>query len=151
MDFLNMMSGIKVAAHLGGEVVVDPTNVDREVDGQERQEVIEFTQKYLQGVMANPTDHAVCMYTMTPDKHFIVTSIQQPTHRLCLRVDRDASFKFTSVLGEILADLTLEGRTELPVEFLKRQRSVSQHAWDLIQVPRDFPDNFSRHQTRPGT
>jgi sarcosine oxidase len=31
-------------------------------------------------------------------------------------------FKFSSVVGEILADLAIEGRSDLPIEFLNANR-----------------------------
>ncbi|HAH49321.1 MAG TPA: N-methyl-L-tryptophan oxidase, partial [Planctomycetaceae bacterium] len=74
------------------------------------------------GLSPQPVRHAVCMYTRTPDGHFIVDR-----HPVNQRVVYGAGFsghgfKFASVIGEILADLAVTGATSLPIEFLSAQR-----------------------------
>ncbi len=64
--------GVKVAQHSGGEVVRDPATVDRTIDEIERSEVVRFLQSHLPRATDKPTAHSVCMYTMSPDEHFIV-------------------------------------------------------------------------------
>ncbi|MFB3137969.1 MAG: FAD-dependent oxidoreductase, partial [Phycisphaerales bacterium] len=60
----------------------------------------------------------VCMYTNTPDSHFIID--RHPAHdRVTIACGFSGhGFKFASVIGEALADLALTGRTDLPIEFL---------------------------------
>ena len=68
--------------------------------------------------------HAVCMYTMTPDAHFVVDT--HPAHpQIAFAAGLSGhGFKFAPVLGEILAALALEGETQHPVEFLSLARFV---------------------------
>jgi glycine/D-amino acid oxidase-like deaminating enzyme len=59
---------------------------------------------------------------MSPDENFIVD-----THPVYPQVSFAAGlsghgFKFTCVLGEALADLALNGRTRLPIDFLNCRR-----------------------------
>ncbi len=115
-------AGVKVAEHTGGEPVADPVTVDRSVDPVDRARIVHFLRAHLPGVSDRSTAHAVCMYTMSPDRHFLVDL--HPGHR---NVGFAAGlsghgFKFASVLGEILADLVLEGHSALPVGFLGLQR-----------------------------
>ncbi|MEZ6069321.1 MAG: N-methyl-L-tryptophan oxidase [Pirellulales bacterium] len=110
--------GLKAADHHGGAVVDDPLAVSREVDTAEHDNVARFLAQHLPGVSHRAIGHAVCMYTMSPDEHFIVDR-----HPGCPQVAFAAGlsghgFKFTSVLGEALADLALEGATTLPIGFL---------------------------------
>ena len=70
--------GVKAASHLGGTLIDDPLDVSREVDLPERATVQRFLAQHLPGVSDRATDHAVCMYTMSPDEHFIVD--RHPQH-----------------------------------------------------------------------
>ncbi len=64
-----------------------------------------------------PTEHSVCMYTVTPDRHFVVD--RHPRHpQVALAAGLSGhGFKFVPVLGRILADLALDGQTDLPIAF----------------------------------
>ncbi len=58
------------------------------------------------------------MYTVTPDEHFIVD--RHPAYdRVTVACGFSGhGFKFSSAIGEALADIALEGRSDLPVGFL---------------------------------
>jgi monomeric sarcosine oxidase len=114
--------GVKVAEHTGGRVVNDPLVVDRSVDGIEQDRLRQFLSAHLPGVSTNVTDHAVCLYTMSPDENFIVD--RHPAHANVVFAAglSGHGFKFVPVLGRALAELALEGDTELPIEFLSLAR-----------------------------
>ena len=115
--------GLKVAEHSGGREVTDPLTDDRSVEPEDRQRVESFLTRCLPGVSQQPTHHAVCYYTMSPDEHFIVDRHPQ-FPQVCFAAGLSGhGFKFTSVLGQVLADLALEGATTLPIEFLRHTRS----------------------------
>ena len=114
--------GLKVAEHTGGSLVADPLAVDRELDRADQERVERFLAAQLPGVERVCSHHAVCMYTLTPDEHFIVD--RHPTDpRIVLAAGLSGhGFKFTGVLGKALADLALTGKSELPIEFLSLAR-----------------------------
>jgi sarcosine oxidase len=116
-------SGVKVAEHTGGSVVKDPLAVDRQVDLADQQRVAAFVGEYLSDATTDCADHTVCMYTMTPDSHFVVDRHPQHPQVAFAAGLSGHGFKFTCVLGEALAQLTLDGRTELPIEFLSVSRA----------------------------
>jgi len=60
-----------------------------------------------------------CLYTMTPDGHFIVDQHPQYEQVLFGAGFSGHGFKFAPVMGEILADLALEGKTARPADFLR--------------------------------
>ena len=62
------------------------------------------------------------MYTMTPDEHFIVDRHPRNPQVVLAAGLSGHGFKFTGVLGEALADLSLEGATRLPIGFLSATR-----------------------------
>jgi glycine/D-amino acid oxidase-like deaminating enzyme len=121
-------AGIKVAEHTGGSVVADPLSVERAVDAAEESRVAGFVGRFLRDATTQRTDHVVCMYTMTPDAHFVVD--RHPAHAQAQVVFAAGlsghGFKFTGVLGEVLAELALDGRTRLPIGFLSVSRPALQ-------------------------
>jgi len=115
-------SGLKVAEHTGGEPVADPLSVDRSLRPAELATVQRFLSAHLPGVGSACTRHAVCMYTMTPDENFVVD--HHPAHpRLAYAAGLSGhGFKLTSVLGEALAELALDGKTRQAIGFLSAGR-----------------------------
>ncbi len=114
--------GLKIAQHSGGEVVGDPLKVDRSIDFAEREQVDHFLQAHLPSVRIPASGHAVCMYTMSPDEHFIVD--RHPNHpQIAVAAGLSGhGYKFASVLGESLVQLALNGQTQISMEFLGLSR-----------------------------
>jgi monomeric sarcosine oxidase len=114
---------LKVAEHSGGESVADPLGVDRSLRPSDRRPVEAFLRRYVPGVSSGDClRYAVCLYTMSRDEHFIVD--RHPGHpQVSFAAGLSGhGFKFTSVLGEILAELALKGGTGLPIGFLSCDR-----------------------------
>ena len=115
--------GVKIAEHSEqGDPVADPLHLDRSLDEAERQRVAEQLKRYLPGVSLTPTRHVVCMYTMSPDQHFIVDHHPQFPSLVFAAGLSGHGFKFAATLGEALAEMALEGRASQPVGFLSLER-----------------------------
>lgn len=115
-------STIKLAEHSGGEVLDDPSQQSSEVDPFERGRVEAFLRARMPDVQLKPEKHATCMYTMSPDEHFIVGTHPQDS-RIALAAGLSGhGFKFASVLGEILADLATDQLPRVPIDFLSIDR-----------------------------
>jgi sarcosine oxidase len=76
----------------------------------------------LPGVGGPLSEHAVCLYTMSPDGHFVVGLHPQHARVAIAAGFSGHGFKFASVMGEILADLALDGKTPHPIGFLSPER-----------------------------
>ncbi len=63
-----------------------------------------------------------CLYTMTPDNHFIIDRHPAIPGLVCGCCCSGHGFKFAPVIGEALADLALERTTRLPISFLSARR-----------------------------
>jgi len=114
--------GVKIAEHTGGGTVADPLGVDRTFDSAEGARVSAVAARRLPGVSPQPASHAVCMYTMTPDAHFCL-GLHPDVPQVAVAAGFSGhGFKFASVIGEILADLALEGTTSQPIGFLRPDR-----------------------------
>jgi len=110
--------GVKVAEHLAVTPIDDPAAVERALLPEDEPPVQRFLSETFPTVLPGHTDHAVCMYTMTPDGNFVID--RHPLHPQVVIVGGFSGhgFKFASVVGEIAADLALEGATRHPIEFL---------------------------------
>lgn len=114
--------GVKVAEHSGGQTIDDPLAVDRGIDANETRRIVDFLSAHLPGVSSTLADHAVCLYTMSPDEHFIVDRHRQHANVVFAAGLSGHGFKFVPVLGRALADLSLDRGTELPIGFLSYKR-----------------------------
>jgi sarcosine oxidase len=114
--------GMKCAEHSGGVPVADPSQLGREVDLTDLARVERFITACLPQLTTTLTEHVPCMYTMSPDGHFLVDV--HPGHPQVSFVAglSGHGFKFAPVLGEALADLATTGQSDLPIEFLSVKR-----------------------------
>jgi len=113
---------LKLAEHSGGEVVTDPLHLDRSLRDTDVNPVAGFASEVMPDLDPVPIRHSVCMYTMTPDSHFLVDRHPEHENVWFGAGFSGHGFKFTSVIGKALADLTLDGRTAAPVGFLGARR-----------------------------
>src|SRR6266567_4100271 len=112
---------IKLARHHGGETV-DPATVRRAATDADLDPLRLFVTKYLRGVTRHVTRSAVCLYTNTPDKHFAIGVHPKSERVVILSACSGHGFKFSPVVGDIAADLVLEGATRRDISRLALQR-----------------------------
>jgi sarcosine oxidase len=96
--------------------------LDREVHPGEDDRVRHFVRRYLPDGQGPLRDAIVCMYTKTPDEQFVIDTLPRLPGVAYASACSGHGFKFASVVGEILADLTLSGRTAHPIGFLSASR-----------------------------
>ena len=114
--------GVKVAEHTGGAFVADPLALDRALDPHEERRVADVVRARLPALGVDLADAAVCLYTMTPDSHFLV-GIHPDSPRVSFAAGFSGhGFKFASIIGDILADLACDGVTARPIGFLSPER-----------------------------
>jgi monomeric sarcosine oxidase len=99
--------GIKMADHLGGETTT-PQTVDRVARDEEAQSCIDLGRLAMRGVSNRVNHGVVCMYTRTPDEHFIVDRHPTAPNVVLAAGFSGHGFKFTPAIGEQLANLTLD-------------------------------------------
>lgn len=111
---------MKVAAHSGG-VEVEGV-LPEESTPPEQTEILAFTRQCLSAMAGDMLRSVSCYYTMSPDDHFVLDRWpDEPRVVFCAGLSGHG-FKFAPTLGEALADLVVDGATELPVEFLGLER-----------------------------
>lgn len=113
---------IKIAHHAPGARLADPDVVDRSMRAADFAPIAAFAADRLSGVTPTALRHAVCLYEMSPDGHFIIDAVPGVRGVAFAAGLSGHGFKFTPVLGEALADLALDGATALPIGFLRASR-----------------------------
>ncbi len=113
--------GVKVAFFRRGQECT-PDTIDREVHDEEVEVMREHAARILPSLPGRFLDAATCMYSNTPDQHFVVA--QHPGHeRVTVACGFSGhGFKFVPVIGEVLADLATTGRTDHPVDLFDPRR-----------------------------
>jgi sarcosine oxidase len=115
--------GVKVAGlHFGDKA--DPDTVDRTVSANDEERVRAWLRRRMPLANGERRDAKVCMYTNTPDAHFIVDRLPDNPNVVVASACSGHGFKFSSVIGEILADLVIDGDTRHPISFLSANRLV---------------------------
>ena len=110
--------GLKVAQHSDGPPVANPSSLTRDLQPGDEGPVRQFLSETFPDLKPDLLRHAPCMYSNTPDKHFVIDSHPEFSNVSIAAGFSGHGFKFASVVGEILADLAMTGRTEHPIGFL---------------------------------
>jgi sarcosine oxidase len=117
---------VKVADHFGArpDEPADPQVGVRPPDAADARVLAGFAGR-LRGLAAEPDRMRACMYTMTPDEHFLVGRKAGLPGVTLLAGFSGHGFKFAPALGEAAADLATDGRTDAPIELFDPERSAA--------------------------
>lgn len=113
--------GVKVARHYGAPELPDPDGVDWDVREADVAAMRPLIDTYLPGLGAL-TMGQVCMYTLTPDRHFVIDHHPRWPQVAVACGFSGHGFKFAPVVGEIVADLAERGGTRHDIAFLGTKR-----------------------------
>jgi sarcosine oxidase len=104
--FPDLGDGIKVAFHHEGGKV-DPNALSQEVDQEEIDEIRDVLSRYLPEANGKLLSTAVCMYTNTPDEHFILDYHPKFPQVIVASPCSGHGFKFSPVIGEMISDMVI--------------------------------------------
>ena len=113
--------GVKIGRHDNGT----PTTADginRDVSGDEVEALRQVLDKYMPGSIGRVLQTVTCMYTMTPDNQYILDRHPEINQLLYACGFSGTGFKFSCVVGEILAELALEGKSRIGIDFMAARR-----------------------------
>ena len=101
--------GPKAAQDVGGREVTPATRTfERDPDAWDRLQA--FMSRHLPTMVAAPLLTRTCLYTLTPDRDFVVDRV--PDHPdVVVLLGAAHGFKFASVFGRIAAELAIDGLT----------------------------------------
>ncbi len=113
--------GVKVAMHTGGERCT-PETIERQISDRDIEELRAPLSRFIPSLNGSLVAAATCMYTLTPDEHFILSLHPEHPQVAIAAGFSGHGFKFTSVIGEILADLAIDGKTRRPIALFAPER-----------------------------
>ena len=114
--------GFKIGRYHHLEEVVDPDHVEREVTLEDEEILRVAVAKYFPKANGTLMTLKTCMFTNTPDEHFIIDLLPDHPQVSVAAGFSGHGFKFASVVGEILGDLALNGKTTHDIELLRIDR-----------------------------
>jgi sarcosine oxidase len=101
--------GPKAAQDVGGSPV-DPDERTFDRDDAAFARLTSFMASHLPGAIGPPIHTKTCLYTLTPDRDFVVDRLPD-VPGVAVALGAAHGFKFASVLGRILAELSIDGTT----------------------------------------
>jgi len=108
-------TGLKVGLHHHGAAIT-PETVDRAVHDDDVAAVRYLLKRRMPAADNAPNRSIVCMYTNTPDDHFVVDWHPQAASVLLASPCSGHGFKFASILGELFADRLTGAPSALDLE-----------------------------------
>ena len=114
--------GFKFGKYHHLEETVNPDTVNRECTPQDEALLRSFAEKYFPHGAGPTMALKTCMFTNSPDEHFIID--RHPEHAdVALAAGFSGhGYKFCSVVGEILADLAVDGETAHDIDLFRLSR-----------------------------
>ena len=101
---------------------VDPDAIDREVHPEDEDILRQAVNRYFPLAAGKLLDGKTCMYTNTPDEHFMIGTLDGQPQVSVAAGFSGHGFKFASVIGEIMADLAQNGATEHDINLFRLDR-----------------------------
>ncbi len=112
---------LKAALHGFGDAT-DPATLDRTVREADVAAVRAGLETWIPGAAAAYTRGKVCTYALTPDGNFIVDRHPNDPSITIACGFSGHGYKFCPVIGEIVADLALDGATRFDIGFMRATR-----------------------------
>jgi sarcosine oxidase len=116
--FPDLGHGVKVAGHHEGEIT-DPDSIRREVAAEEVEVMRRIIRPFLPTLDGPLREAVVCMYTNTPDGHFLIDAHPSLPQVLMASPCSGHGFKFSSAIGEILAELITKGESRFDLSLFR--------------------------------
>ncbi len=103
--------GVKITTFYGWNTVNSPEDVDYTPSEQWTKTIRDFAREYIPGAAGPLISTRRCLYTVTPDKDFVVDHHPEFPQVVIGAGFSGHGFKFTTLIGKMLSDLALEGST----------------------------------------
>jgi sarcosine oxidase len=117
-------AGPKVGQDAGGREV-HPDTRDFEPDQAALGRTLAFLERYMPRALGPIIYTKTCLYTLTPDRDFVIDRL--PAHPgVVVGVGGGHGYKFASLVGRILSELAIDGRTDRNIEPFRIDRAILQ-------------------------
>jgi sarcosine oxidase len=112
----------KLGQHLGGHPVTARTR-DFTPDPVRQLRQQEFLEKHIPGFLGPELYTKTCLYTIPPDQNFVLGDLPADP-RIQVFIGAGHAYKFAGLLGRILAQRAVTGKTDYPVDSLGLDRAA---------------------------
>jgi sarcosine oxidase len=116
--FPDLGNGMKTAGHHEG-ITGHPDTLDRVVRPADEERAREITRRFLPLANGPVRATAVCLYTTTPDNHFLIDWHPASDRVLIVSPCSGHGFKFSSAIGEVTADLVQKGESRFDLSLFR--------------------------------
>ncbi len=114
--------GLKIGWYHHFREPIDPDDPDRSTRPDDEAALRSFVERHLPDA-AGPTEMLrACLFTNSPDEHFIIDRLRGMPQVSIAAGFSGHGYKFCSVVGEIMADLALEGSTRHDIGLFRLDR-----------------------------
>jgi sarcosine oxidase len=125
-------AGPKAGQDAGGEEVTAETRTF-EPDQAALKRTVDFLSRYIPKALGPIIYTKTCLYTLTPDRDFVIDTL--PEHpNVAVGIGGGHGFKFASLVGKMLSELAIDGRTERNIEPFRIDRAILQ----LLNPPANY-------------
>jgi sarcosine oxidase len=114
-------TGIKAALHHEGDVTT-AVDAERHVRPEETQRVRDRLDAFMPGAAGRLVDTSVCLYTNTPDGHFILDTHPAHANVVVLSACSGHGFKFAPSMGELAAQMMMSGQVDFDLAAFRISR-----------------------------
>lgn len=116
-------AGVKIGRHDGG-VEIDPDRLERTFGAllSDEGDVRSFLETYMPQAAGALRQGRVCIYTMTPDEHFIIDRHPEYSQIVIAAGFSGHGFKFASAVGEAASELLTQGKSTHDLSMFSLQR-----------------------------
>lgn len=120
---------------MGGDVIADADRCEWVPNSRALAELTGFLTTYCPDFLGPVLYTKPCFYTMPPDREFIIDTL--PDHpNIAVAVGAGHAAKFSCLIGQILSQLLLDGKTPYPVQPFRVRRPA-------LTEP-NYPTDFRR-------
>ena len=125
-------AGPKAGQDAGGrETTADARTFEPDAEALDR--VVRFLERHLPGALGPVIYTRTCLYTLTPDRDFVLDVL--PDHpEIAVAIGGGHGFKFASLVGQILSELSIDGRSLCDLTPFRIDRPILQ----LKDPPRNY-------------
>lgn len=122
-------ASVKVGRHHDG-AETDPDHVNRQVGDADIDPLRLMAATYLRGVSGHVRRTLTCMYTNTADHDFVIDFAPDDRRIVVISACSGHGFKFGAVIGDIAADLVIDGKTSRDISRFSAARLATSHVPD---------------------
>ena len=117
--------GFKFGRYHHLEEPMDPSDTDRSVRPDDEAVLRAFAERYFPDGAGPTVMLKACIFTNSPDEHFLLGTLPAAPQVSLFAGESGHGYKFASVVGEILADLAVDGETRHDIGLFRLDRFAS--------------------------